>query len=66
MNMTSGIPDGYLQLAETHKAAIGDVLSIQEAVGLLCKYPSKATPPNSWFNYSNSNYILLSGIVENN
>lgn len=65
LHMTSGIPDGYLQLAEKHKSEIGDVLSIQEAVTLLCKYPSKAAEPNSWYNYSNSNYILLASIIEN-
>ncbi|WP_299766188.1 serine hydrolase domain-containing protein [uncultured Dokdonia sp.] len=65
LNMTSGIPDGYLQLAEKHKAEIGNELSIQEAVTLLCEYPSKAAPSNSWYNYSNSNYILLAGIIEN-
>ena len=65
LNMTSGIPDGYLQLAEKYKSTLGDELSIQEAVQLLCDYPSKAAPPNSWFKYSNSNYILLAGIVEN-
>ncbi|WP_299680398.1 serine hydrolase domain-containing protein [uncultured Dokdonia sp.] len=65
LNMTSGIPDGYLQLAEKHKAELGTELSIQEAVTLLCEYPSKAAPANSWYNYSNSNYILLAGIIEN-
>ncbi|MEP0265816.1 serine hydrolase domain-containing protein [Dokdonia sp.] len=65
LNMTSGIPDGYLQLADQHKLTVGNVLSIQEAVSLLCTYPSKAALPNSWFNYSNSNYILLAGIIEN-
>lgn len=65
LNMTSGIPDGYLQLADQHKLTIGNVLSIQEAVSLLCTYPSKAALPNSWYKYSNSNYILLAGIIEN-
>lgn len=64
LNMTSGIPDGYLQLANQHKLTIGNVLSIQEAVSLLCTYPSKAALPNSWYKYSNSNYILLAGIIE--
>ena len=64
LTMTSGIPDGYLQLAEKHKSDIGKRLSIQEAVTLLCTYPSKAAAPNSWYNYSNSNYILLAGIIE--
>lgn len=65
LNMTSGIPDGYLQLAEKHKAELGNELSIKEAVTLLCEYPTKAAPANSWYNYSNSNYILLAGIIEN-
>jgi len=65
LTMTSGIPDGYLTLAETHRSEIGDILSIQKAVKLISKYPSKAATPNSWFNYSNTNYILLAGIIEN-
>ena len=28
LNMTSGIPDGYLQLAEKHKAEVGNELSL--------------------------------------
>jgi len=65
LTMTSGIPDGYLDLAETHRSEIGDILSIQKAIGLISKYPSKAAAPKSWFNYSNTNYILLAGIIEN-
>ncbi|MFK7980237.1 MAG: serine hydrolase domain-containing protein [Saprospiraceae bacterium] len=64
LNQTSGIPDTYLSLAEKHKEEIGEVLSIQEAVGLVSKYPKKATEPNEKFVYSNTNYILLAGIIE--
>ncbi len=64
LNHTSGIPDTYLGLAEKHKVEIGDALSIQEAIGLVSKYPKKAMAANEKFVYSNTNYILLAGIIE--
>ena len=64
LNQTSGIPDTYLGLAEKHKAEIGEALSIQEAIALVSKYPKKASTPNEKFVYSNTNYILLAGIIE--
>jgi len=64
LNHTSGIPDTYLQLAEKYKAEIGETLSIKEAIGLVSKYPKKATGVNEKFAYSNTNYILLAGILE--
>ena len=64
LNHTSGIPDTYLDLAEKHKSEIGEALSIQEAINLVAKYPTKGIAPNEKFAYSNTNYILLAGIIE--
>ena len=64
LTMTSGIPDTYIGLAEKHKDKVGDTLSIQEALQLICAYPAKAVPPKSEYAYANTNYILLAAIIE--
>jgi len=65
LNHLSGIPDAYLGLAKTHRAEIGDILSITKAVDLLRRYgaPLRASPGEK-FEYSNTGYVLLAGIIE--
>ncbi|CAN0346513.1 unnamed protein product, partial [Ectocarpus sp. 4 AP-2014] len=64
LNMTSGIPDNYMELAEQHKDEIDSYLSIEKAVQYICKYPYRASKPNESYAYSNTNYLLLAGIIE--
>jgi CubicO group peptidase (beta-lactamase class C family) len=64
LTMTSGIPDQYMSLAEDKKSKVGDTLTIQEAVQLIVSHPGRAKPPLTSYEYNNSNYILLAGIIE--
>ena len=65
LNQTSGVPDVYMSLAEKHKKEVGDTLSIAEAVQLVCKYPkSPVASPGEVYAYSNTNYIVLAGLIE--
>ena len=64
LNQTSGIPDEYLELAETHRATVGDVLTISKAVELVTRHSVAEQTPGESMQYSNTNYILLAGIVE--
>lgn len=65
LNQCSGFEDQYLNLAKKYKRDVGDLLSLSKAIELMIKYPPKVyAPPNSIYQYSNSNYILLAGIIE--
>lgn len=64
LNQTSGIGDAYMRLGRKHRDDIGDVLSIQEVVELLAKYGEQEFEPGSKMQYSNTNYVLLAGIIE--
>ena len=74
LNMTSGIPDIYVHLAEKYKSEVGPVLSLSKATDLIIKHPSYGKSPNgvpndyanpneSYF-YNNTNYMLLACIIE--
>lgn len=64
LNQTSGIPDVYMKLAYKHKKTI-PVLSNQIAIDLLIKENKTArSEPNSKFEYSNTNYVILARIIE--
>ncbi len=58
---TSGVRD-YLTLAEL--AEIGGEYSITEAVALIARQKELNFPPGEEYLYSNSNYFLLSQVVE--
>jgi len=65
INQTSGVPDKYMQLAQTHREEIGDTLSIKEVVELMTKYaPTVEGDPGDAYAYSNTGYVLLAAIVE--
>lgn len=65
LNQVSGIPDIYMKLAEQQKKKIGPILSIQKTIKLLCEQlVNIPIQPNEQFEYSNTNYILLAGIIE--
>lgn len=64
LNQTSGVPDAYMGLADKNKENF-DVLTNEIAVDLVIKANKKAdNPPNSKYQYSNTNYILLARIIE--
>ena len=64
LNQVSGVPDIYMELAEAQKKNI-PLLTNEIAVDLLIqeKRPAKA-PPNTTYQYSNTNYILLARLIE--
>ena len=64
MNQVSGVPDEYMELAYKNQVEF-EVLTNAIAVELLCKNkaPLEFTPQSS-FQYSNTNYILLARIIE--
>lgn len=64
LNQTSGIPDDYMSLAEQHRETLGEVLTISDMVNLVKQYSKLEHPPGSVMVYSNTNYLLLAGIVE--
>jgi len=64
LNQTSGIPDIYMELAESNKATI-PILTNQIAVDLLIGEKRKAEfQPNEKQQYSNTNYIILARLIE--
>lgn len=64
LNQTSGIPDIYMELAESLKNKI-PFLTNKHVVDLLIKENRKADrPPGETFVYSNTNYVLLAYIIE--
>ncbi|MEM6377019.1 MAG: serine hydrolase domain-containing protein [Bacteroidota bacterium] len=65
LNHTSGMPDLYMDLAETHKATLGDTLSIDEVVQLMIRYPEDpVAAPGAVYAYNNTGYVLLAAIVQ--
>lgn len=64
LNHTSGIPDEYMHLAEQHRESDGDVLTISKVVELVTEHSKAERPPGDLMEYSNTNYVLLAGIVE--
>lgn len=64
LNQTSGIPDSYMELANTHKEDI-PILTNEIAVDLIIKEKRAAKySPIEKFQYSNTNYILLARLIE--
>ncbi|MBK8620714.1 MAG: beta-lactamase family protein [Saprospiraceae bacterium] len=64
LNQTSGIPDIYMELAESLENKI-PFLNNQHVVDLLIKENRKADhAPGETFVYSNTNYVLLAYIIE--
>ncbi|WDQ15437.1 serine hydrolase domain-containing protein [Rhodopirellula sp. P2] len=64
LNQTSGIPDEYMTLAEEHHEPVGDVLTISKAVDLVMQHSKPDRPPGDAMEYSNTNYVLLAGVIE--
>lgn len=64
LNQTSGIPDVYLSLAEQHRKELGDSLRITDVVDLIRRHPPAAKSPGDKYLYSNTNYVLLAGVIE--
>lgn len=64
LNQVSGIPDKYLELAEKQKKKIG-ILTNEKAVNLIIENNApQIFEPNEKYEYSNTNYIILSRIIE--
>ena len=64
LNQTSGIPDVYMDLAEKHREDFGESLRIKDVVALISRYPPEVKSPGDEFLYSNTNYVLLAGLIE--
>ncbi len=65
LNQTSGIPDEYMNLGESHRDSIGEVMSNSDVINLMYEFGSARTgKPGDAFEYSNTNYALLAGIIE--
>lgn len=64
LNQTSGIPDVYMDLAEQHQKELGKILTISDVVELMKQYGELERQPGDAMEYSNTNYVLLAGIVE--
>jgi CubicO group peptidase (beta-lactamase class C family) len=64
LNQTSGIPDVYMDLAEQHRKELGKVLTTSDVVELVKQYGELERQPGDAMEYSNTNYVLLAGIVE--
>ncbi len=65
LNMTSGIPDCYMELAESHKGDVDECLKISDVTNLIAKYPpAREGSVNEFHSYSNTSYVLLAAIVE--
>jgi CubicO group peptidase (beta-lactamase class C family) len=64
LNHSSGIADDYMDLAEQHRKELGKVLTISDVVDLVEKYGKFERQPGDAMEYSNTNYVLLAGIVE--
>ncbi|MEM9643918.1 MAG: serine hydrolase domain-containing protein [Planctomycetota bacterium] len=64
LNQASGIPDVYMDLAERYRKELGDVLTISDVIQLVNEHAELECPPGKKKQYSNTNYVLLAGIVE--
>jgi CubicO group peptidase (beta-lactamase class C family) len=65
LNMTSGIPDSYMDLANEHKENLGECLEVSDVVDLVATYPrARSNQVNEVHRYSNTSYVLLAAIVE--
>lgn len=64
LNHTSGIPDEYMKLAKQHRKSIGDVLTSSKVVELVKHYSKTELAPGDLMEYSNTNYVLLAGVIE--
>ncbi|MBT8243896.1 MAG: beta-lactamase family protein [Winogradskyella sp.] len=64
LNQTSGITVDYISLAKKYKKQENYILSISDATELICKHTDKNIVPLVFFQYNNSNYIILARIIE--
>lgn len=65
LNHTSGVPDVYMNFPKKYKSEVGEVLTISKMIELLAKENLPLTfQPNEKFEYNNSGYVLLAGIIE--
>ena len=64
LNMTSGIPDNYMKLGETH-ADEYDYLTLEHAMALITSANAAvSTKPGDSYDYSNTSYVILARLVE--
>lgn len=65
LNHTSGVPDVYMGFPKKYKSEVGKVLTISKVIDLLTKENKPLTyKPNEKYQYNNTGYVLLAGIVE--
>ena len=65
LNMTSGIPDCYIDLAQSHRDEIADCLTNSDVARMIAEFsPERVAKVNVKHKYSNTSYVLLATIVE--
>ena len=65
LNHTSGIQADYMKLARKHKSSGNEILTSDRVMQLICSFPPEEIPPPlTQFQYNNTNYVLLAGIIE--
>lgn len=65
LNHTSGVPNIYMGFPKKYKKEIGEVLTISKMIELLAKENLPLEyQPNDKYQYNNTGYVLLAGIVE--
>lgn len=65
LNQTSGVPDNYMRLAQRNQGSLDGPLTISDVVRLVSEEKEPlAHAPGKVFTYSNTNYVLLAGIIE--
>lgn len=64
LNQTSGIPGEYMTRAQQHRKTIGDVLTIAKVVESVAQHSDGYRLPGEVMKYSNTNYVLLAGVIE--
>ncbi len=65
LNMTSGVPDCYMDLAQSHRDEIADCLTNSDVARLIARFPpERVAKVNVKHKYSNTSYVLLATIVE--
>jgi len=65
LNQTSGIDVDYMSLAKGNRKERDRVLTIQDALDIVCRVKVKnPVQPSTKFFYNNTNYVILAALIE--
>ncbi|MBO6794519.1 MAG: beta-lactamase family protein [Balneolaceae bacterium] len=65
LNQTSGIDVDYMSLAKGNRKEKDRILTIQDALDIVCREEVKnPVQPSTRFSYNNTNYIILAALIE--